>query len=126
MLSTHSNDQQAGVGRRESSPGNFPEKMKYYLLTGFMSLVCLAAAAAEEKDIGEPAPIPARHWDGPFELNTTTLVGSYVTVNGWFDPDTATLHGYLSVWSKQPDGSLDYNKYHATTRTLKPADVKEP
>ncbi len=47
-------------------------------------------------------------------------------LNGWFDPDTATLHGYLSVWSKQPDGSLDYNKYHAATRTLKPADVKEP
>jgi hypothetical protein len=41
-------------------------------------------------------------------------------LNGWYDPVAKRLHGYLSVWEKQPDGTLNYNKYHATTDRLRP------
>ena len=45
-------------------------------------------------------------------------------VTAWYDPLKATLHGYLSVWSKQPDGTHNYDKYHATTRQLVPDSRK--
>jgi hypothetical protein len=42
-------------------------------------------------------------------------------VNGWYDAEAGLLHGYLSVWHKQPDGTMNYNKYHAITRQFAPA-----
>lgn len=42
-------------------------------------------------------------------------------LNGWYDPQAEVLHGYLSVWAKQPDGSHNYDKYHSYTEKLTPA-----
>ncbi len=34
----------------------------------------------------------------------------------WYDPITQLLHGYLTVRSARPDGSMQSNKYHSKTR----------
>lgn len=41
-------------------------------------------------------------------------------LNAWYDPAAMQLHGYLSVWEQQPDGSTNYTKYHAATSDLHP------
>ncbi len=45
---------------------------------------------------------------------------SIKNLNGWFDPRTQTLHGYLSVWTEQPGGGMNYDKFHSSTRLLTP------
>ena len=41
-------------------------------------------------------------------------------LNGWYDPEAKVLHGYLSVWQQQPDGTLNYDKFHAVTEQVRP------
>lgn len=43
----------------------------------------------------------------------------------WYDPKTALLHGYLTVRSARPDGSMQSNKYRSQTRMFSAEDVKE-
>jgi hypothetical protein len=60
------------------------------------------------------------HWE-PFGAQPELRAPPGTTIknlNGWYDPGTDTLHGYLSVWPSEPTVEAGFRKYHATTRQL--------